>query len=191
MISYALVMIVSLATGQPTQAFVEGPMSDSWCTRLIERHAYNAQDGTSVRVPTCLSWPEAQQALVQNSCTRDSWTDRRRRRLFDCTAPTDALPTPAALTTAVSRAAAWPDAVDATSIERNNPLLWVELGQLRSSTGDAAQADGISRRALALSEGDGRVQAMAWHIIAESLRARGRNSEAAEADRQAIALVPQ
>jgi tetratricopeptide (TPR) repeat protein len=257
-ISYALVMIVSLTTGQPTQAFVEGPMSDSWCSQLIERYAYNAQDGTSVRVPTCLSWPEAQQMLVQNACTRASWTDRHRRRLFDCTAATDVMPTAAVPTPQVSRVAAVHAAAsdafgdqaqtasDATAppaeppapaertpplpepkqfhlgaaaaalvaqahtqmnkagydlasatieravrIEPNNPLLWVELAQMRLSAGDAAQADGISRRALALSEGDGRLQGMAWHVIAESLRARGRNSEAAEADRQATALAAQ
>jgi tetratricopeptide (TPR) repeat protein len=254
-ISYALVMIVSLATGQPTQAFVEGPMSETWCAQLIERYAYNRRDGSSVRVPACLSWPEAQQTLMQNSCTRASWTDQRRRRLFDCIA--DVVPTAAAADAEVGRAPV-PDPVpvatdvfgvqpqvDSSSqpaepltptepsslpegkpfhlgaaasalvtqahtqmnrggydlasatieralrIEPNNPLLWVELGQLRLSEGDAAQADGISRRALLLAAGDRRVQAMAWHLIAESLRARGRNPEAAEADREATVLAAQ
>jgi len=254
-ISYALVMIVSLATGQPTQAFVEGPMSDRWCAQLIERYSYNSQDGTSVRVPTCLSWPDAQQVLVQNSCTRGDWTDRGgRRRLFDCYASAEVLPAAARAATAVSPAgapvpdamavspAATPEPVPDTTttfgaappteppplpehkafhlgpaaaslvtqahaqmnkggydqasatleralrIEPDNPLLWVELAQLRLSEGDATQADGIGRRALLLAEGDGQLQAMAWHVIAESLRARKRNPEAAEADRQADSL---
>jgi hypothetical protein len=31
MISYVLVMIASLATGQRTHASLEGPMSQTWC----------------------------------------------------------------------------------------------------------------------------------------------------------------
>ncbi len=79
----------------------------------------------------------------------------------------------------------------ALRIDPDNPVLWVELGEVRMSEGDAAQADGTSRRALVLAEGDRQVQATAWRLIAESLRARGRNQEAVEAERQAVALAAQ
>ena len=79
----------------------------------------------------------------------------------------------------------------ALRIEPDNPLLWVELGQVWMTEGDAVQADGTSRRALALAAGDRQVQATAWRLIAESLRARGRNQEAVDADREAIALAAQ
>jgi predicted Zn-dependent protease len=79
----------------------------------------------------------------------------------------------------------------ALRIEPDNPLLWVELARVWMSEGDPVQADGTSRRALALAEGDRQVQASAWRLIAESLRARARNQEAVAADRQAIALAAQ
>lgn len=79
----------------------------------------------------------------------------------------------------------------ALRIEPDNPVLWVELGQVWMAEGDAAQADGTSRRALALAAGDRQVEASAWRLIAESLRARGRNQEAVDADRQAITLAAQ
>src|ERR1700734_2595055 len=68
----------------------------------------------------------------------------------------------------------------ALRIEPENPLLWVELGQIRLSEGNAAQADGMGHKALALATGDVQAQASAWRLIADSLRARQRNQEAAD-----------
>lgn len=78
----------------------------------------------------------------------------------------------------------------ALRIEPDNPLLWVELGRLQLQQDNAAQADGMGRKALALATGDPDAQASAWRLIADSLRARGRNPEAADADQRASALVP-
>lgn len=75
-------------------------------------------------------------------------------------------------------------------IEPDNPLLWIELGQVRLNEANAAQADSMGRKALALATGDPQAQASAWHLIAESLRARGRNQEGAEAEQRANALMP-
>jgi hypothetical protein len=298
MISYVLVMLVSLATGQPTHAFVEGPMSDRWREQLIQRDGYSGQDGGTLRFASCLRWPDAQLELADNSCSQTSAPVQRTRRQFDCIVPGQApevgaspalmavgarmqapatmvspepmqapaamaapepmqapaamatpapMPAPAAMAVAApmpapaTTAAGAMPTIPATSstaipvsvasedsltrhlgaataalvtqaheqmrdgnselaeetieralrIEPDNPVLWVELGEVRMSEGDAAQADGTSRRALALAEGDRQVQATAWRLIAESLRARGRNLEAVEADRQAIALAAQ
>lgn len=78
----------------------------------------------------------------------------------------------------------------ALRIEPDNPLLWIEIGKVRMSEGNAAQADSMGRKALALGRGDPAVQADAWRLIAQSLRARGRNAEAADAEDRANALVP-
>ena len=78
----------------------------------------------------------------------------------------------------------------ALRIEPENPLLWVELGRLQLSQGNPAQADGMGRKALAVASGDAEAQAAAWGVIADSLRARGRNAEAADAERRAAALAP-
>jgi Flp pilus assembly protein TadD len=78
----------------------------------------------------------------------------------------------------------------ALRIEPENPLLWIELGQIRLSENNAAQADGLGHKALALATGDPQAQASAWRLIAESLRVRGRNQEAADADRKAGTLAP-
>jgi Tfp pilus assembly protein PilF len=75
----------------------------------------------------------------------------------------------------------------ALRIEPDNPLLWVELGRLQLQQGNAAQADGMGRKALALASGEADAQAAAWTLIADSLRARGRNAEAADAERHADA----
>jgi Tfp pilus assembly protein PilF len=77
----------------------------------------------------------------------------------------------------------------ALRIEPENPLLWIELGQVQLNEGNGAQADGMGRKALALATGDPQAQASSWRLIAESLRARGRNQEAAEADRKAGAVA--
>jgi Flp pilus assembly protein TadD len=77
----------------------------------------------------------------------------------------------------------------ALRIEPENPLLWIELGQIRMSEGNAAQGDGMGHKALALATGDPQAQASAWRLIADSLRVRGRNQEAADADKRAGALA--
>lgn len=236
MISYVLVMIVSLATGQPSHAFVEGPMSDSWCRQLIQRDEYTGQTGEAFRVASCLRWPDAQLELAQNSCRPSFAPSQHTRRLFECAAAEQGgssavasaearnlAPTPTATAAPLGDQVPRPDqrrshlGMAATAlvaqahaqihagkfgfaeetieralrIEPDNPLLWVELGELWMTEGDAAQADGTSRRALALAVGDPQVQAAAWRLIAESLRARGRNPEAVDADREAIALAAQ
>jgi tetratricopeptide (TPR) repeat protein len=78
----------------------------------------------------------------------------------------------------------------ALRIEPENPLLWIELGQIRLSEGNAAQADGMGHKALALATGDVQAQASAWRLVADSLRARQRNQEAADADKKAATLSP-
>jgi tetratricopeptide (TPR) repeat protein len=78
----------------------------------------------------------------------------------------------------------------AQRIEPENPLLWTELGRVHQEEGNAAQADSMGRKALALATGDPNAQSAAWRLIADSLRSRGRNQEAAEALRRADAVVP-
>jgi tetratricopeptide (TPR) repeat protein len=78
----------------------------------------------------------------------------------------------------------------ALRIEPENPLLWIELGQIRLGEGNAAQADSMGHKALALATGDVQAQASAWRLIADSLRARQRNQEAADADKRAATLSP-
>lgn len=78
----------------------------------------------------------------------------------------------------------------ALRIEPANPLLWIELGQLRLSENNAVQANGMGRKALSLATGDPRAQSSAWRLIAETLRAQNRNPEAAEADQKAASLSP-
>lgn len=77
----------------------------------------------------------------------------------------------------------------ALRIEPSNPLLWIELGKIRQAEGNYAQADAMGRRALSLAAGDPPTQAAAWNLIAESLRARRRNQEAAEAEQRAKDLL--
>lgn len=78
----------------------------------------------------------------------------------------------------------------ALRIEPDNPLVWIELGRVRLAENNAAQADAMGRKALALATGDAGAQAAAWQLIADSLRARGRDPEAAEAEGRAGTLVP-
>jgi uncharacterized protein HemY len=72
----------------------------------------------------------------------------------------------------------------ALRIEPNNPLLWIELGRLRMAENDAHQAEGCGRKALALASGDRGTQAQAGRLLADALRAQGRNPEAVEVERQ-------
>ena len=79
----------------------------------------------------------------------------------------------------------------ALRIEPDNPLLWIELGRVRLGANDPAQADAMAHKALALATGDLAAQSSAWHLVADSLRARRRNPEAAEAEERARNLVAQ
>jgi Flp pilus assembly protein TadD len=79
----------------------------------------------------------------------------------------------------------------ALRIEPDNPLLWIELGTVHQAATHYAQADSMGHKALQLAGGDPRAQASAWHLIADSLRARDRNAEAADAEAHARALVAQ
>jgi len=76
----------------------------------------------------------------------------------------------------------------ALRIEPGNPLLWIELGQVRLSENNASQANGMGHKALALATGDAQAQSSAWRLIADTLRAQNRNQEAAEADQKAAAV---
>ena len=78
----------------------------------------------------------------------------------------------------------------ALRIEPNNPLLWIELGRLRMDQGNFPQAEGLGRKALSMSIGDDGTQGQAWQLIGESLRARGRNTQAEEALARARELAP-
>ena len=78
----------------------------------------------------------------------------------------------------------------ALRIEPDNPLLWTELGHVCLGENNPAQADAMGRKALSLATGDPSAQAGAWQLIAESLRARGRNAEAYDAERRAAGLTP-
>jgi hypothetical protein len=72
----------------------------------------------------------------------------------------------------------------ALRIEPGNPLLWIELGRLRLAEGDAHQAEGCGRKALALASGDRGTQAQAGRLLADALRAQQRNQEAREVESQ-------
>jgi uncharacterized protein HemY len=72
----------------------------------------------------------------------------------------------------------------ALRIEPNNPLVWIELGRLRLAENDAHQAEGCGHKALALASGDRGTQAQAGRLLADALRAQGRNPEAIEIERQ-------
>src|SRR5215469_12718960 len=92
MISYVLVLIISLATGRVTNAVVQGPMSDSWCQQLIQQAGYSGQDGMTLRTAACLRGPDAELQLVQNFCRQTSEPSQRTRRQFVCVAPSQASP---------------------------------------------------------------------------------------------------
>lgn len=77
----------------------------------------------------------------------------------------------------------------ALRIEPNNPLLWLEYGELRMDEGNYAQAENMGRKAVASASGDVRTQSKAWRLVADSLKARDKNSEAQQAYAKANALV--
>jgi Flp pilus assembly protein TadD len=78
----------------------------------------------------------------------------------------------------------------ALRIEPDNPLVWIELGRVQLAAGNPAQADSMGHKAVGLASGDPTAQSAAWRLIADSLRARNRNPEAANADARAEALAP-
>jgi hypothetical protein len=55
------------------------------------------------------------------------------------------------------------------------------MGRLRMDQRNYPQAEAMGRKALAMSVGDNRTQSTAWQLIADSLRARGKNPQAQEA----------
>jgi tetratricopeptide (TPR) repeat protein len=76
----------------------------------------------------------------------------------------------------------------ALRIEPNNPLLWIQRGQLRLAENDAHQAEGCGRKALSLATGDHATQRQAGRLLADALRAQQRNQEAQEIERQPFML---
>jgi len=70
----------------------------------------------------------------------------------------------------------------ALRIEPNNPLLWIELGRLRLAESDAHQGEICGRKALALASGDRGTQSQAGRLLADALRAQGRNQEARDVE---------
>jgi hypothetical protein len=73
----------------------------------------------------------------------------------------------------------------ALRIEPDNPLLWIELGKVRQAEGNYVQAENMARKAASMSVNSPRTNSSAWQLIAESLRARGKNVEAREAQARA------
>ena len=55
------------------------------------------------------------------------------------------------------------------------------MGRLRMDQRNFAQAEAMGRKALAMAVGDARTQSSAWVLIADSLKARGKNPQAQEA----------
>ena len=77
----------------------------------------------------------------------------------------------------------------ALRIEPENPLLWIMLGEAHEGAGQYALAGSMGHKALQLATGDPRVEAQAWRLIGDSLRARGRNSDANDAYSRADTLA--
>jgi hypothetical protein len=73
----------------------------------------------------------------------------------------------------------------ALRIEPDNPLLWIELGKVRQAEGNYVQAENMGRKAASMSVNAPRANSAAWTLIAESLRARGKNTEAQQAQMRA------
>ena len=78
----------------------------------------------------------------------------------------------------------------ALRIEPDNPLLWIELGRVRQAEGNYGQAENMGRKAASMAVNAPRTQASAWALVAESLRARGKNAQAREAEERALIARP-
>ena len=76
----------------------------------------------------------------------------------------------------------------ALRIEPENPLLWIELGKVRQAEANYAQAENMGRKAASMAVNAPRTQSAAWTLVAEALRAQGKNQQAREA--QARADIP-
>jgi tetratricopeptide (TPR) repeat protein len=75
----------------------------------------------------------------------------------------------------------------AVRIEPRNPLVWVEYAHLKLLAQNAREAESLARRALSLAGEDPRAQAKGYGLLAQALRAQGRNGEAHEAELRAAA----
>lgn len=78
----------------------------------------------------------------------------------------------------------------ALRIEPDNPLVWLELGQVHLSARNAPQAESMGRKAVALATGNPGVQSSAWRLVGDALRARGRDLDATEAYQRASVATP-
>jgi Flp pilus assembly protein TadD len=78
----------------------------------------------------------------------------------------------------------------ALRIEPDNPLLWIELGQVHLAEGNAPQAESMARKAVALATEDPNAQSASWRLVGDALRARGRTLDATEAYQRANAATP-
>jgi tetratricopeptide (TPR) repeat protein len=78
----------------------------------------------------------------------------------------------------------------ALRIEPDNPLVWLELGQVHLSARNPPQAESMGRKAVALATGNTTVQSNAWRLIGDALRARGRDVDASEAYQRASMASP-
>jgi hypothetical protein len=78
----------------------------------------------------------------------------------------------------------------ALRIEPDNPLVWLELGQVHLASRNAPQAESMGRKAIALATGSPAVQASGWRLVGDALRARGRDLDATEAYQRAGAASP-
>jgi Tfp pilus assembly protein PilF len=56
----------------------------------------------------------------------------------------------------------------ALRIEPRQPLLWLELGQIRLREGNRAQAESMARKALSLASGDATLESQALELIARA-----------------------
>jgi hypothetical protein len=78
----------------------------------------------------------------------------------------------------------------AQHIDPQNPLIFVQMGQVKLQEGNAVQAGNLGAKARQLASGDPASQSLAWRLIAESLKAQGKDPDAADAQRQADRLAP-
>jgi tetratricopeptide (TPR) repeat protein len=78
----------------------------------------------------------------------------------------------------------------ALRIEPDNPLVWLELGQVHLSARNPSQAESMARKAVALATGNPAVQASGWRLAGDALRSRGRDLDATEAYQRANAVSP-
>ena len=73
----------------------------------------------------------------------------------------------------------------ALRIEPDNPLVWLELGQVHLASRNPTQAESMGRKAIALATGNPAVQSSGWRLVGDALRARGRDLDATEAYQRA------